>query len=74
MKFLNVFFLAFDFFRFRPSIICKNIMKTLHNNDMVEVQTWDTKKQYNVTTILALCNVLSSHPSIPNNVNIFQKN
>jgi hypothetical protein len=37
----SVFYLKFDLFGFRPTIICKNIVKILHNNDMVEVQTWD---------------------------------
>jgi hypothetical protein len=32
----------------------QKIVKVLHNNDMVEVQTWEPlKKQYNVTIILA---------------------
>jgi hypothetical protein len=37
----SVIFLKFDLFGFWPTIICKNIVKILHKNDMVEVQTWD---------------------------------
>jgi hypothetical protein len=37
-------FLAIDLFGFWPTIICKNIVKILHNNDMVEIQTWDPQK------------------------------
>ncbi len=37
-------FLAFEFFGFGPTRVCKFIMKILHNNDMVEVQTWYPRK------------------------------
>jgi hypothetical protein len=51
MKFKKCIFLAFDFFGFWLTIIWKTIVKILHNNDMVEVQTWNPWKKYNVTTI-----------------------
>jgi hypothetical protein len=35
----NVVYLAFDFFVFLPTIICKNIVKKDFNNDIVEVHT-----------------------------------
>jgi hypothetical protein len=37
----HVVFVEFDLFGFWPTIICKNIVKILHNNEMVEVQIWD---------------------------------
>jgi hypothetical protein len=37
----SVVCLEFDLFGFSPTIRCENIVKILHNNDMVEVQTWD---------------------------------
>jgi len=44
MKKKNVVSLVFDFFGFELTIICKNIVKILYNNDMVEVQLWDPLK------------------------------
>ncbi len=32
-------------FGFLPTLICKNIVKILHNNHIVEVQTWDLWKK-----------------------------
>jgi hypothetical protein len=45
IKKITVISLEFDLFRFWPTIICKKIMKILHNNDRVEVQTWDPPKK-----------------------------
>jgi len=58
-KINSVVSLAFDFFGFWLIIICKNILEIFHNNDMVEVQTWDPWIKYNVTIILAPFNVAS---------------
>jgi len=38
VKLKNVVFLTFDVFGFWPIILCKNIVKILDNNDMVEIQ------------------------------------
>jgi hypothetical protein len=38
----SVVCLEFDLFGFSPTIRCENIVKILHNNDVVEVQTWDS--------------------------------
>jgi len=59
----SVVYFEFYLFVFWPTIICKNIVKILRNNDMVEVQTWDTLKQYNVTTILG-APIMSFHPNV----------
>ncbi len=32
--------MAFEFFGFGPTIVCKLIVKILHNNDMAEVKKW----------------------------------
>jgi hypothetical protein len=56
----NVIFLTFDFFGFWPTIICKNIVKIFHNNDMLKFEYGTLKKQYNVIIILGpFHNVLS---------------
>jgi len=44
MKLKSVIFLTFDFLGFWCIIICKNIVKILHNNDMVDIQTWEPWK------------------------------
>jgi hypothetical protein len=56
-----IVFLAFNLFGFWPTIICKNIVKILYNNNMVEVQTWYSWKKYNATTILAPTHVVFTH-------------
>jgi hypothetical protein len=53
MKLKNIYSLAFDIFGFWPTIICKNILKIFHNNDMIEDQTWYPRKKFNVIRILA---------------------
>jgi hypothetical protein len=45
MKYKSLVSLAFDFFGFRPTIIRKGIVEILHNNDKVEVQTWDPERK-----------------------------
>jgi hypothetical protein len=50
--------LTFDLFGFWPIIICKNIVKILHNNDMAEVQTLNSWKT----------NTMWQQSWLPNNV------
>jgi hypothetical protein len=58
MKQKNEVFVAFDFLGFWPIIICKNIVKIFHNNDMVEVQIWNLWKTIQCDNNLSSPNVM----------------
>jgi hypothetical protein len=59
----------FDFSEFWFIITCKHIVKIFHNNDMIEIQTWNF---WNVTLILIL--IMCFHLDIDFGMNFVNEN